>query len=614
MNARKKRFFLVGALLFATGMASTAARAGPKEIVQCVMAWFSGGKLIRGDEARSYKEKYGTFDLNTFIPELPTHWFDSERNPNPHFIALATEASPPLRTFMARENFLIRDLNRKIDKGVVTAMGNHFKTVYWDELQKEMKARSTSWDKFAGAYGDYKSFWEVTSGPPPRDWHAIIETVSNRAALRFESELTSESWYSRAVESKVLTGIQAQPSRMHVGVMAGSADEAALGIRFARSRVEKGNQKILFHYHELAAEIESAANKWVQRSREIAGHFPKEIQEGKPHLFEKVSGDDEARVLSFEAIELIRSFELDPRRKEKVRKNRDVTIRELMKSFENRFGKATFSDGGILHHQMEKILEMYEGIDPFNLNPWIAKREIIVLGRTEMSLVAVDFKGAGSLNAYETQRALIRAIQDKDSPVELSRRIAQESRAAIDRVTQHIDGLKSAFEDFLNQLTGVQVSNLKFTGDDGYAHLVSDLTESQIKELMHLASATGKSHFMRLTFLPKPAQRLASSLNSGSYHRLVVFGEEVEKKLRKDLEAGGVIAFADLKKLGFGVKLNLEGSDRGKVRVYFSTWDPGVQRQLNSYLTPISQSLQKVIRTLNKDKAMRFELETLQSL
>ncbi len=579
--------------------------------------------LASGRSRWAYSQKFAGLELEAgeVIPSKLLRWDNeiAERNPNGVFIE--NIRNPKVKTVFTVENILVKELNQKIDKDIVTATVNHYKQIFLKVLQEEnikahghfknnrklLQSKTISHRDIIGVYNDFKSF-RILLGRRDRDLTKLLGKVTEIANARYAREVRRQSWFKKALKSGKLKGLAQDPRRWQLAGTGRTLEEADLASRFGRlfttgsvsvkisrrdilrhkvdpdlyrvalKRVEKGDErgagfgKVFFDFSNHESVILFHLKNTSVTRRLLQQRLPEATPSGLK-ILEHFPEAGNRMMLSKDAIEVLRSVTVDPRFGKNL-PGRKRYLDALGKALENHFGKGSFHKGGNSETYYTNLRLIKEYFDEINMYPpglLNEKRVRIELSGAQGNILAVDFRGAGVYNLYETQKAMVLAevkmarVKDYRKESGILSEFLFDTRKGEAKVTRFLDKLKDEYtKEVLD--AKLPVSGNKFTGDDGFSLGKEKFSNAQIERYMEEVAGSKHGNLFRNTLIDLNYKDTGRVLSEVDRHRYIFFGEEIEKALRKKLK-GKTFDTRDLSHLFFGVHIIPNQKGGGKVRL-----------------------------------------------
>ena len=457
-----------------------------------------------------------------------------------------------------------------------------------------------------GVYNDFKMF-RIMLARDDHHVHQMLKEVTEKANARYAREVKKQSWFKKALRQGKLKGLATDPRRWNLAGYGGTLEQADVISRFGRI-ITTGRQSMDFSWsdskriahnpelyrikngmkrlepHEKSG-YDSVFFDYTQNQGIILQHFrnhqvTRELLEKRlpppPKkslaIMEPYPDGGGRMMLTKDAIEVIRSVEVDPRFNTQ-KHGRKAYLKALGDALEKTFGENSFvgADRFDYHANLQLIKEYYDELNMYVPGLLTEKRVQIDLSSAKGTVLGVDFRGAGVLNLYETQKAIVRAqgrIDDAKTGLEQTQfltKLLDDTRVGEEAATRQLQDLNQDYERVVREAR-LPVSGSRFTGDDGFSYGTSKMTERHMVSYMSNVAATENGHLFRSTFLDVNFADTGRALSETQKHRYIVFGEDVEKQLRKQLK-GFEFDAVDLKNIFFGVHVVPNQRGGGKINL-----------------------------------------------
>ena len=588
-------------------------------------------------------------------------WDDEIGAQNPNGLFIENVRGEGVRTFFTVENILVKELNKKVDKNIVTSTINHYKRVFLETLEEENKlekrmfgqTRQLESSQVIAAYNDFKSF-RLLLGRDDDRLTGLLRRVTRKASALYAREVTRQSWFKTAVADGRLRGLAADPARWHLAGIGKTLEEADLASRFgrifttgsvslkrakesvARREMDPSLYQPGFDLEQKFNDFGAATNRSVERGdvffdysrnkskiffhlrnstvtrKLLAKHLPASTPSGLK-ILEPLKNKKKQMVLSTDALEVIRSVEIDANYG-KGRPGEKQYLEALGEALEAHFGKGAYGNS---FENLKLIKEYFDEINMYAPGLLIEKRVQIDLSNAKGSILAVDFRGAGVHNLSETQKALVRS-QEKllkaKSPNQESKVLSEfllETRKGEASVTKLLKKMEKAYVKAVKNAE-LPVSKSEFTGDDGFSFGRGKFLAASIRRYIEEAAGSRYGNLFRSTVVDLNYRDTGKVLSDFNRHRYIFFGEEIEKALRKKLK-GKVFRSTILKHLFFGVHVVPNQSGGGKIHLIVGSKGRGVRTSAIGGFTAISDTLNEILSETSWDnpRFRGFRLEML---
>lgn len=402
--------------------------------------------------------------------------------------------------FFDAENAVLKELNDKVvrDKDLVTSLGNLYKQIFFEELEKDPLLRA----KLIARYSDFKSVRLAFSEGGP-ELEAAAAALYARVGKRYVTEMKRAGAVWEGTR-----GLAEHNGTWHLAGMGATADEANTATRSARAVRPENGFIPARRFAEIAPELKQALeeNEVRRRFLEMSLHQYRGMLTPHPER-------QDAYVLSAEAIKVLRNV-----------KPQDPSLLGYVTAVKAEFAR-TYGIS-LSTKQALAIRDYVATVDRFSAGILAEERVILDLAKAEKGVVSVDFAGQGVCNLQSTMQALaVAGIDDASAAV-------RAARSAEGTATCDLNKRKAAIAAVFRK-QGAR--DPQFSGDDGIYFPEHDWTEIDKRRFLQNASQAENPGSYRITFLPQRYHDTAQVIPSWQRALYIVHAEEFEKELRKRL-------------------------------------------------------------------------------
>lgn len=492
------------------------------------------------------------------------------------------------------DNAVLKVLNDKIfkDKELSAATLNLYKTIFFEELEKDRWLRShIPPGSSGGVYSDFKT---IRLAAVPREEadiekiYSAFEKLHERVGLRFAAEMTRHPELEDLYRDR--RGILGDPANWNQAGFGRTAAQASVQARRNR-RAAPGEEREIGKptapkrfdgktVLEVAAQIREI-EKLRGEIDETFKHDPRVIAEG---------------VFTPDAIDILRRAQGDPRIEDLADYRAYVEQR-----FRTRFGiEISDKDADRLQRYFHLANEMAPSI-------FIKEQEPIALAELKNAshgVVSFDISGQNGLNMRANMLALHHAtlVHGADNKhdlklVDLALELGFEGQL---RESDAFDASKTAIANSLQRTHIPGEGTNTAARDDGSLTASGDdatflptrpigLVE-KMRLLRNLREAWKPASRFRVTFQPQTYAGGKEAIDDARRFELISQAEQVEKKLRDDLELAG-FSYEVLRETIFGISVNPTREGTVKVDIFFAGSPSREKASRPALIDPIRQAL-----------------------
>lgn len=515
-------------------------------------------KSLKRLSIRSLKKQYRSFTRIT-----PAQ--------NRQFIELVETQPQKVKLVYNAENTVLKEMNDSAafldrDKDLATALTNAHK----DLLLTEIQARPELASKLIGEYSDYKhlrlAFSENTA-----EVQAALQTATKIANEKFEAAIKAGLLKNIGNPSE-LRGIAADPKNWFMAGVGRTVDEAGAITRIGKSEFKLGSPVRVRNFD---SEISLLKDK-LHASNELLDQVQKTIATvpGAEKFMERTPTSQKLLTPNADVVSIFK--------KAKPVHPRDVNsyYNQIRLEFRMRYGVDLSTD------QIATLQNYINSVDVFSPGLLIGERSLPNLENATSGIVSVDFSGIGARN-LATQMKYTAGLADV-------RDVINGARASERIATRTLDhSRQSVAASFKKVATG----DIGFSGDDGLALPLQELTQKQKEEFLSELTSRGPPSDFRVTYL-SPLDVSGKVVPLGDRAVWVSRAEGLEKEMRQSLSR--VIPHSDLKNVALaidltaGLKPTAEGLAGSSIRVLVPNNLPAssqneVKRAISKYLKEYAQ-------------------------
>jgi hypothetical protein len=442
--------------------------------------------------------------------------------------------------FFDVELAVLKELNDIVfpeSKGLVTALANAYKEMFFQELQRSPLLRA----ELRGQYSDFKSlrFAFQNDSPEARKELARVYASTSR---RFSEYLNSFGMQERLARQRGLAG---DPHSWHLSGIGSDPDQANIAARLARSRFTTGATPMQ-DFRDVRPELAALATRSVRLEQDIARTMSMRF----PQLFQKATTSGQSMELNPGAVEIL--LKTRPRSRSLL-----GFYVALYQRFLDRFGVR------LSPTDLELLVEWKRSVDTFQPGIHVESHNPIQLEGSSHGVLFIDIAGQNVRNFMHTAGALRRnATNSADEAIALARDGEHKATAELDRRRHFLVAR-------LDENYGANRGRRFDSGDD--AAYVPSQNHSRLARVRFYReiAASDFAGDLRWTWVEPRFSDTREVVPPEVLESLGGFGEAFEKDLRRALEPDFIHSgYARLRQIFMSVEVEGRQSAPANLIVY----------------------------------------------